>query len=127
MKFNLRNLVLSSAALCATTAFAATQTRLDVPFDFTVKNHAYHAGSYRVEIDPSSSMLKLSNLDELSQQMIWIGTPAVNDSSEPKVRLTFDVVGAQHMLRTIQYGGVITPNLDKRPKHSVEGIATVGE
>lgn len=124
MKLNLRNLVLSSAVLCASTAFAA-ETRLDVPFDFTVKNHAYHAGSYRVEIDPTGSMVKLSSINLSSQPVMWIVSPG-NSLPQAKVRLTFDVVGKDHMLRTIQYGALVTPDLDKRP-NGVERTTIIGE
>ena len=44
MLMSFRNLVLISAALCTTAAFAAEQKRVDVPFSFVAKNHAYQRG-----------------------------------------------------------------------------------
>lgn len=122
-----RNLVLSAAALCSTAAFAANQTRLDVPFSFKVKNHSYQAGSYTVTIDPQRACLMLNNIQQPNQGLMWIVGPGVDDASEPAVRMTFDVIGGDHMLRTIQFGGAITPNLEGRPKHKVESTTIIGE
>ncbi len=60
MLMSFRNLVLSSAALCTTAAFAAEQTRVEVPFSFVAKNHAYQAGSYTVTVDWTKSLVTLS-------------------------------------------------------------------
>ena len=122
-----RNLVLSAAALCSTAAFAATQTRLDVPFSFKVKNHAYQAGSYIVAVDPERASMSLNSVTAPGQALMWIVGPGVYDANESKVRLTFDVIGSDHMLRTIQYGGLITPNLERRPKQRVESTTIIGE
>jgi len=127
MRFSLRNIVLSSAALCATTAFAANQTRLDVPFNFTIKNHSYQAGSYKIELERDKSSLKLSSATEPVQSLMWIVGPGNSEPGHTTVRLTFDVIGQDHILRTIQYGSLTTPNLDKHPKQKVEGTNIVGE
>lgn len=126
MKFSVRNLVLSAAALCATTAFAANQTRVEVPFSFVAKNHAYHAGSYRVEVDADKSLLTLTSINEPSNHLMSIAGPGTGEPN-PRVSLTFDVMGSDHILRTIQYGGLISRSLNAKPKHSVESITTVGE
>ena len=60
MLMRFRNLVLLSAALCTTAAFAAEQKRVDVPFSFVAKDHAYAAGSYTVAVDWTRSMVTLS-------------------------------------------------------------------
>jgi hypothetical protein len=128
MRLNLRNLVLSSAALWATAAFAADHARLEVPFNFVVKNHAYHAGPYNVEIDSGRSSVRLSSVKEpTAQPLMWIVGPGVSDSYHPKVSLTFDVIGSDHVLRQIQYGTLITPNLNARPKHRVDETKIIGE
>ena len=54
-----------------------------------------------------------------SESMTWIMIPAANDR-HPKVSLTFDVTGRDHVLRTIQYETFATPNLDRQPKHKAE-------
>jgi hypothetical protein len=120
-----RNLVLLSAALCTSAAFAAELKAVDVPFSFVAKNHAYEAGSYTLSVDRTRSMVTLEKIGTPSQPLTWIMLPA--DSSHPKVSLIFDVTGAEHVLRTIQYGTLATPNLDARPKQRVEGTSTIGE
>jgi hypothetical protein len=127
MRFSLKSLVLSSAALCASTAFAATHTQMDVPFNFVVKNHVYRAGTYRVEVEPEKFIVKLSNSQEPTAPLMWLVGPTNGEDHLSKVRLTFDVIGQEKVLRTIQYGGLTTPNLDRHPKHDVESTRIVGE
>jgi hypothetical protein len=126
MLMRFRNLVLVSAALCTTAAFAAELKTVDVPFSFVAKNHAYEAGSYTVAVDWTRSMVTLSRIGKPSQPLTWVMLPADN-GGHPKVSLTFDVAGPDHVLRTIQYDTLATPNLDSRPMHKVEGTTTVGE
>jgi hypothetical protein len=126
MLMRFRNLVLVSAALCTTAAFAAELKTVDVPFSFVAKNHAYEAGSYTVAVDWTRSTVTLSRIGKPSQPLMWIMLPADN-GSHPKVSLTFDVAGPNHVLRTIQYETLATPNLDSRPIHKVEGTTTIGE
>jgi hypothetical protein len=127
MRIRFRNLLLSSAALCATAAFAAEQKTVDVPFNFVAKNHAYQAGSYTVAVDRVRSVVTLSKIGNPSQPLKWIMLPGDNDPSHAHVRLTFDVTGQAHVLRTIQYETLVTPNLDSQPKHTIEGTTAVGE
>jgi hypothetical protein len=127
MRFSFRNLVLTSAALCTTAAFAAEQKRVEVPFSFVARHHAYQAGSYTVAVDWQRSVVTLSEVGRTSQPLMWIIVPGAADPSHPKVSLTFDVSGQQHVLRTIQYEEFATPNLDKKPKYRVEGFTTIGE
>ena|SRR5277367_6671162 len=127
MLMSFRNLVLTSAALCSTAAFAAEQRRVEVPFSFVAKNHAYQAGSYTVAVDWQKSMVTLSEIGRSSQPLMWIIVPGAIDPRYPTVSLTFDVSGQKHVLRTIQYETFATPNLNKQPKYRVEGSTTIGE
>ena len=127
MRFSFRTLVLTSAALCTTAAFAAEQKRVEVPFSFVAKHHAYQAGSYTVAVDWQRSMVTLSEIGRASQPLMWIIVPGAADPTHPKVSLTFDVSGQEHVLRTLQYESFATPNLDKKPKYRVEGSTTIGE
>jgi hypothetical protein len=127
MRFSFRNLVLTSAVLCSTAAFAAEQRRVEVPFSFVAKNHSYQAGSYTIGVDWQRSMVTLSRIGRPSQPLMWIIVPGAIDPTHPKVSLTFDVSGQEHVLRTIQYETFATPNLNKNPKYKVEGSTTVGE
>ena len=126
MLMRFRNLVLLSAALCTTAAFAAEQKTVDVPYSFVAKNHAYEAGSYTVAVDWTRSVVTLSKIGKPGQPLMWIMVPAAN-GSHPKVSLTFDVAGPDHVLRTIRYETFATPNLDSQPKHKVESTTTIGE
>ncbi len=127
MLSSLRNLVLISAALSTTAAFAAEQRRVEVPFSFVAKNHAYQAGSYTISVDWSKSTVTLSQVGKPSHPLMWIVMPGPNGPDPSKVSLTFDVAGPEHVLRTIRYEKYITPNLDARPKHAVENTTTIGE
>jgi hypothetical protein len=127
MLSSFRNLVLISAALSTTAAFAAEQRRVEVPFSFVAKNHAYQAGSYTVSVDWTKSMVTLSQVGKQSQPLMWVVMPGPNGPDPSKVSLTFDVAGPQHVLKTIRYEKYITPNLDARPKHAVENTTTIGE
>jgi hypothetical protein len=71
--------------------------------------------------------VKLSNVKEPVTPLMWLVKPANSDDNHSKVRLTFDVIGEEKVLRTIQYGGLTTPNLDAHPKHDVESTRIVGE
>jgi hypothetical protein len=124
MLMRFRNLVLLSATLCSTAAFAAELNTVKVPFSFVAKNHAYEAGSYTVAVDWARSMVTLKQIGKPSEPLTWIIVPA---NAGNKVSLTFDVAGSDHVLRTIRYEQFATPNLDPRPKQKVESIATIGE
>jgi hypothetical protein len=126
MLVSIRNLVLSSAALCATAAFAE-QIRVEVPFAFVANNHAYQAGMYAVSIDDTRSFVTLRETGKSSQPLMWlIGAGAV-DPIRPKFSLTFDVTRSGNVLRTIQFQTLITRNLDKKPKYTVESTTSLGE
>jgi hypothetical protein len=126
MLMRFTNLVLLSAALTTTAAFAAEQKTVDVPFSFVAKNHVYGAGTYTVAVDWTKDTVTLSKIGKPGQPLTWIMLPADNGSL-PKVSLIFDVAGQDHVLRTIRYEQFATPNLDGRIRHTVEGSTTIGE
>jgi hypothetical protein len=127
MLMSFRNLVLSSAALCATAAFAAEQRRVEVPFDFVVKDHAYHAGAYAISIDDTRSFVTLSEIGKTNRSLTWIMRPGDGGLSHPTASMTFDVTSSGKVLKTIQYQTLSTANLNKKPKQAVESIISVGE
>jgi hypothetical protein len=126
MLMSFRNLVLSSAALCATAAFAE-QRRVEVPFAFVARNHVYQAGAYAISLDDTKSFVTLREIGNTSQPLTWLVRPGDTDPSHPKVSLTFDVTQSGNVLKTIQYQTLVTPNLNKKPKHGVESTTSVGE
>jgi hypothetical protein len=129
MRLSLRTLILSSAALCSTTVFAeaTSQVQVDVPFNFVVKNHTYQAGTYRVAIEPARSLVTVSRIQSPVQSMMWIVGPADREANPHKLRLTFDTIGTEKVLRTIQFEGLTTQNLDAHSKHEVGAARIVGE
>ena len=127
MRLSLRTLVLSSAALCSTAAFAANEVRVNVPFNFVAKNHTYQAGAYKVLVEPERSLLTLIKVEDPAQSGMWLVGPADSEGRPPKVRLTFDSMGQDMVLRTVQCGGLTTPNLDAHPKNKVGATRIVGE
>jgi len=127
MRLNLRTLVLSSAALCSTAAFAANEVRVNVPFNFVAKNHTYQAGAYKVLIEPEHSVVTLRKVEDPGQSAMWLIGPGDSQGLQPKVRLTFDGIGQNMVLRTIQCGGLTTSNLDKQSKDKVGETRIVGE
>ncbi len=86
-----------------------------------------NAGSYTVAVDWTKSLVTLNKVGKPSQPLMWIMVPGETGTKPSKVRLTFDVAGSDHVLRTIQYETFITPNLDAQPKQRVEGTTTIGE
>jgi hypothetical protein len=126
MLMSFRNLVLLSATLCTTAAFAAEQKMVKVPFSFVAKDHAYPAGSYTVAVDWTKSLVTLSRVGKPSQPLTWIMLPGVNDR-HPQVSLTFDVVGSNHVLKAIRYEAFTTPDLDTHPTHKIESSSEIGD
>ena len=124
MRLGLKSLVLSSAAFCATVAFAANQARVDVPFSFTAKGHSYPAGMYDVELDGNGSFVTLASRVDLAKQIRWSVGP-----TEPAFMtavVTFDQTGTDHELKTIQFGNKITPALDKHSKQGISATTSIG-
>src|ERR1700744_5869120 len=99
MLLKFRNLVLEAAALSSTSAFAAHETRLDVPFSFVVSNQSYQAGLYIVAVDLGTSCMKLTNVTGPTHSLMWIVGHGAYEPDPSKVRLTFDNIGPQHILR----------------------------
>lgn len=123
MRLALKSLVLSSAALCATAAFAANQARVDVPFSFTAKGHSYPAGSYDIIMDSDRTFITLESRVDLAKQIRWCVGPA-EPAYMPAV-VKFDQVGNEHELKNIQFGDRITPDLDKHPKQGVSATTSI--
>lgn len=125
MRFMLRSLVLTSAAFCATAAFAASKAVVNVPFNFETHGQAFPAGKYVVTLDMNACVLKLSNLDNASQSLTWLVSPADFTENTPALRMKFDDAGYTHELHSIQLGSRITPVLDAPSKYHDAGSSVV--
>ncbi len=124
MKITLKTLVLSSAALCATAAFAATQARVDVPFSFTAKGQSYPAGSYEVMLDSTHNVVTLASQTDATKHISWGVEPA--DAAKTPAVIKFDQVGTDHALNSIQVGNKVTPNLDTPSKRGISATTSIG-
>jgi hypothetical protein len=120
MRFMLRYLVLTSAALLATSAFAADIAAVNVPFNFESHGQAFPAGRYTITLDLNENAVTLRSASNTRQSITWVTSPADRDSAAP-ARLTFDDAGSTHELRTIQFGTRITSILDAPAKHHGAG------
>jgi hypothetical protein len=124
MKISLKSLVLSTAALCATAAFAANHSRVDVPFSFTAKGQSFPAGSYNVALDANHNFITMDSASDTSKHITWNVGPA--DKIDAPALVKFDQVGPNHALRSVQVGSRITPNLDTQHKIGVSATTSIG-
>jgi hypothetical protein len=118
MQNTLRSLVIASLAVTASlfTAKAASAATLDVPFAFMVGNKVCPAGQYTVRTDDLGSSVELLGGQQGFKWIVHPGDPAPTDH---RVVMKFVSVGSQHVLRSIQYGPMITSKLDKGTRESV--------
>jgi hypothetical protein len=123
MRIILRSVVLAAVSLCATAAFAATRTVVDIPFNFISQGHVFPAGHYVASLDASNNVLALSNMANANVSAHWIAFPAGYNSADEKLILNFDGLGDGHALRTVQLGSRITPRLDAPRRHNASSIA----
>jgi hypothetical protein len=122
MQFNLRNLVLTTIAMTTLAASAAmAETTLKVPFDFTAAGKHCPAGTYSVEKNNIGTQVTLKSR-ESAKSFTWAVGPGDPNPADTRVVLTFDALGQSRSLRTIQYGAMITNNLDKNHGNQIERI-----
>lgn len=125
MRFMLRSLVLTSAALLATSAFAASKAVVNVPFNFESHGHAFPAGQYEVSLDTHYNVLTLASTSDTSESVMWAVGPTESNPAHPVARLKFDDAGYTHELHSIQLGARITSVLDAPAKHHDAGSSVV--
>jgi hypothetical protein len=108
--------VLLASAIAATAALATNSamasTTVNVPFSFKVAGKILPAGNYRVEHDSTGSFVTLASLKS-SQSFTWILSPGHAEPAGHKVALKFEDRDRTHVLESIQFGSMVTPNLDK--------------
>ena len=117
--FVLAPAVMAAAALATNTAMAET---VKVPFNFTFDGKDLPAGYYSVKREMSQNMVTLRS-NATSQSFTWIIAPGDPAPTDTAVTLRFSELGETHALRSVQYGPLITPRLDKgaMPKRIVTG------
>lgn len=129
MKSNLSRFFFASAAVAAmalaSIPVVAETTPIKVPFNFTVNGQKCAAGLYSVQRDSSGNLLRLVGGNS-SQGFSWAAN-SQSDSRDSRVVLKFDEDGQEHTLRSVQYGHVVTSNLDKRHTKSERARSFSGE
>lgn len=121
MRFPIRSLVLTSAALVATAAFAADRAVVNVPFNFESHGHAFPAGQYQISLDSHENVITMSNMTNTAQTVMWNASPADYAAGAPICRVKFDDAGYTHELHSVQLSTRITSVLDAPAKHHDAG------
>jgi len=121
MRINLHSLVLAPAILAATVfsaqpALAATTYQVHVPFEFVASGKTLPAGDYMVRQTDRSHTVALEGH---SAALLWLLGPGEPNPKDNRVILTFDRIGENHRLRTVQVGPMITNRLDKKYANSL--------
>ncbi len=108
MRNILSRLVVMSTVVAASfaTNAAMAETRLQVPFSFTVGSQNWPAGIYLIEKTQVNDTVVLQSSD--SQRSVSLslapGDPAPNDS---RIMLTFTEDHEAHALKSLQYGSKV--------------------
>jgi hypothetical protein len=121
MRSVLRTIVFTSAALCATAAFAADKAVVNVPFNFETHGMAFSAGEYTAALSMEKNVLTLTNVANPKESVLWTVSPADETAIHAPLLLKFNDSGAKHELRSIQFGSRITPRLDAPAKRHDAG------
>jgi hypothetical protein len=117
----LRALVLTTAAICASAAFAADRAVVNIPFNFENHGKVYPAGTYAAALDLNMSRLTLHNTADPRLNLSWVTSPADYDANEKVLRLKFNNLEGTKQLHTIQLGSRITSVLDAPAKRHDAG------
>jgi hypothetical protein len=121
MRIMIRSVVLATASLCATAAFAADKAGVDVPFTFVSHGQSFPAGQYAATLDINHNVLALSSMTNTKVSAHWTAGPADYNPNDEKLTLKFDDTGNSHYLRTVQLGPRITSRLDAPARHHDAG------
>jgi hypothetical protein len=111
--FALASAAFAAAALSTIPAMASTSATLKVPFSFTVDGKNLPAGDYIVQRDDTQQFVSLQSRDS-SQKFLWIANPSATHTD--RVILRFDPQGETHVLESVQFGPLVTSNLNRRSK-----------
>ncbi len=121
----LRSLVMTTAALCATAAFAADRATVNVPFNFETHGITFPAGQYSAELTMGKNVLTLRNRENPQESIVWTVSAADENAIPAALMMEFNDHGSTHQLRSIQLGSRITPRLDAPAKrHDAGSLVT---
>jgi hypothetical protein len=93
-------------------AVAETSATLRVPFSFTVNGRTLPAGDYSVVRSNNLAFVRLQSVNSF-EGYSWIAGP----SEEKRDRVVLRFNSENHALQSVQFGTVISPQLDKKWKN----------
>jgi hypothetical protein len=123
MKNILRKIVVASVAVAAialASNSAMAASKVNVPFEFKVGSKTCPAGEYTVQPGLNRNVVVLASIDG-SHSFTWLLQPGDASPLDKSVVLKFDEQANGSYLRSVQYGAMVTPRLDKgtnRLEHS---------
>ena len=110
-------LVPAIAAAAALASHPAQAENVKVPFSFSALGHEFPAGTYSVDANINTNVVRL-RLKNCSKSLVWTLGPGDPDPGDQRVMLRFSSVGGTHVLDSIQYGDKITSRLSPIDSHS---------
>jgi hypothetical protein len=123
MRFTPKNLVFALVTLTAATSFAE-RARAFVPFNFVAGKQMFPSGYYDVTLDPSHSFIRL--VSEANSTTVVTSAAEPADRANADIVLRFNVVGANHCLKTVQTGVRVSPSLTNCGKLASQESTVVG-
>jgi len=125
MQTLMKVIILATALIGSSVAFANSTVAVNVPFDFVVNARNYPAGKYVVTLDPNQNVLALNSYSDPKISARYLALPADFRSDEPALSLKFDDIDGLHRLHTIRLGTRTTPLLDKREIHAPQSYISI--
>jgi hypothetical protein len=103
-----------AAALATHTAQAET---VKVPFAFSAMGHDFPAGTYSVDANVNTNVVRL-RLENSNKSLVWVLGPGDPNPGDERVALRFLNVAGTRVLESIQFGSKITSRLSQYDPHS---------
>ncbi len=116
MRLSTMALIFLTATLCSSCAFAANQTRVDIPFSFSAQGKPFPPGPYDISIDGNLGFISLTNKDAPGNFIVGVTNPADHVEITTRTVLTFRADGPSYSLEAIQMGRRSTSFLSTRIK-----------
>ena len=116
MRITLHSLIPAAVMLAAAAASitpAMAESTIKVPFSFVSGGKNCPAGVYSVSQTNSNDTLTLQGP---AGKFTWMVKPGDSTPTDKRVVLKFDQIGQKYLLRSIQYGPVVTFQLDKKAR-----------
>jgi hypothetical protein len=109
-KFLVASAAVAAIALASNSAMA--ESKVNVPFSFTVGHKKLPAGQYTILRGKANNTVTLTSQDS-SFGYTWILAPGDPSPYSHAIVLKFDSANETHFLRSVQYGPQTTPRLDR--------------